>query len=350
VKVNKPDLSFHGFCGKKMKQFFVLAAGIFLCFSCVSAREPGVTNKPAWVDQPSAVYPDNLYVSAGGGGRNRTEAENNAKAALVSYFRQSVSSQISITDTERQENGRSSSGSDMSQSIEAASAMETLIGVEIKATWHDAKNKTWWAAAVMEKAQGRQRYADELDKTIRDINMLSDISGGVSFETLVKCKSARELLPRAELYALVLSMLDGPNRQPELTRLVSKVDDTLKQAESIPVDIRVAGDVDGRFKAVFAKAFTGLGFRTGSDNSRFVLELTVNLEPAPRNSYFNTLYTINAVLKDTQNKSELFTYNIADRESHPSSQAEANNRAVIVALRRIEGEFSGILKEHLGLP
>jgi hypothetical protein len=119
---------------------------------------------------------------------------------------------------------------------------------------------------------------------------------------------------------------------------------------SIPVDIRVTGDVDGRFKAVFAKAFTDLGYRTGSDNSRFVLELTVNLEPAPRNSYFNTLYTINAILNDTWNKSELFTYNIADRESHPSGQAEANNRAVIVALRRIEEEFSGILKEHLGLP
>jgi hypothetical protein len=54
-------------------------------------------------------------------------------------------------------------------------------------------------------------------------------------------------------------------------------------------------------------------------------------------------------LKDTQNKSELFTYNIADDEKYPSSQADANNRAVIFALRRIEEEFPGILREHLGL-
>jgi hypothetical protein len=126
------------------------------------------------------------------------------------------------------------------------------------------------------------------------------------------------------------------------------VTDTLNQAKSIPVDVRVTGDVAGRFKAVFANAFTSLGFRTGGSNSRFVLEVTVKLEPAPQNRYFNTRYTIDAVLKDTRNKSELFTYNIADRESHPSSQAEANNRAVSGALRKIEGEFSGILKEHLG--
>jgi hypothetical protein len=329
-----------------VKKFTALVfLGIFL-FGSVSAQ-----NKPVWVDQPSAVYPDALYVSAAGGGRDRTAAENNAKAALVSYFRQSISNQILITDTEQQVNGRStSSSSDMSQSIEATAAMDTLIGVEIKATWHDTKNKTWWAVAVMEKAQGRERYASELNKTISDINLLSDVSGGVSFETLEKCKSARELLPKAELYVLVLSMLNGPNRQAEFSKLVSKVDAALTQAKSIPVDVRVTGDVGGQFKAVFAKAFTGLGFRTGTTNSRFALVVTVNFEPAPQNRYFNTRYTIDAVLKDTQSNSELFTYNIADRESHSLSQAEANNRAVIGSVQRIEKEFPGILKEHLGLP
>jgi hypothetical protein len=237
----------------------------------------------------------------------------------------------------------------MTQSIEAGAAMGNLIGVEIKETWYDTKNKTWWAVAVMEKAQGRERYAGELDKTIRDINLLSDISGGVSFKTTAKCTSARGLLPRAELYAQILSMLGGPDRQMELTRLVLKVDDTLKQAENMPVEIRVAGDVGGQFKAVFAKAFTDLGYRTSNNNSPIILDVTVNFEPAPRNSYYNTFYAVDAVLKDTRNKSELFTYNIKDRESHPSGQTEANNRAVIGAVRRIEGEFSGILREYLGL-
>jgi hypothetical protein len=330
--------------GEAVKKFITL---VFL--GCFFLGALGAQSRPVWVDRSSAVYPDNRYVSAVGSGRNQVAAENNAKAALVSYFRQSISSRVEITDTERQVNGRSVlSNSDMSQSIEAVAAMEALIGVEVKEVWRDTRNRTWWAVAVMEKAQGRQRYANELDKTIRDINLLIDISGGISFETATKCKSAWELLSTAELYVLVLSMLGGPNRQPELTQLVLKVDDTLTQARSLPVDVRVAGDVQGRFRAAFAKAFTDLGFRTGS-NSRFVLDVTVNLEAAPQNRYFNTRYTIDAVLMDTRNNSELFTYNIADRESH-LNQEEANNRAVIIALRKIEEEFPGILRGYLGLP
>jgi len=41
------------------------------------------------------------------------------------------------------------------------------------------------------------------------------------------------------------------------------------------------------------------------------------------------------------------TYNAWDRESHPASQADADNRAVIGALRAIEGEFPGVLQEFL---
>jgi len=337
-----------------MKRFILVKVvlGVFLSLcGCVqtSAQTRAKDSRPAWVDKPSAVYPESLYVSANGGGSSREAAENSAKSALVSYFKQSVSSQITIVDTEVQSGGRTvQSTTSASMSTEATAALDALIGVEIKGTWNDTKGKSgWWAVAVMEKAQGRERYTAELNKVIGEINLLSDISGGVTFDSIARCRSARKLLPKAEVYALILSMVNGPDRHNELIQLATKVDNALTQAQAIPVDVRVTGDRNGQIRAAFARAFTNQGFRTGNSNSRYALEVKLTLEAAPKNQYYNTRYTVDAILKDTQTGTELLTYNAYDRESHPASQADADNRAILGALKAIEGEFPGKLQEFL---
>jgi hypothetical protein len=199
----------------------------------------------------------------------------------------------------------------------------------------------------MEKAKCRGLYAGELDKTIAGIRTLVDISGGISFETIAKGQKAQSLLEKAGMYALVLTLLDGPNRQAEVSRIGTEVAGVMTEAKAIPVDVRVRGDVNGRFKAAFAGAFTAAGFSTGNRNSRFALEAAVIMAPTERGRYFNTRYTVDAVLRDIQTGAELFTYNTADRESHPASQGDADNRAVIGAERRIMEEFPEILQEYL---
>ena len=324
---------------------------VITLFCVVLAGAIYAQNKPAWFDRPSAVYPDNLYVSKVGGGQTRDAAETNAKAALASSFKEYISNTITIRDSERQEGGRTVySGSDMSQTIEATAALDTLIGVEIKDTWNDTRGRSgWWAVAVMEKARGRERYAAELNRTVNEINLLSTVTNGVSLDTIAKCRTAMELLPKAEIFALVLSMLGGPDRHSELIRLRSQVEQTMNQARAMPVEIRATGDVGGRIRAAFATVFTNQGFRTGNQSSRFVLEVKINLESVPGNQFYNTRYTVDAILKDTQTGAELLSYNIAGREAHPSSQDSANNRAVIGAQQKIEKEFPIILAEFLGL-
>ena len=306
-------------------------------------------NKPAWVDRPSAVYPDNLFVSAVGGGQDRAAAENSAKASLVSYFKQSVSSRISIQDRVKQVGETVQSSSDMSLSIEAESTLDTLIGVEIRETWNDKRGKTgWWAVAVLEKRRGRELYSAEFNKVINEITLLSAVSGEISLVTITKCRNAKALLNKADAISLVLSMLDGPDRHNELIRLSSQVEQTMNQAANLSVDVSVTGDISGRFKTVFTTALAKQEIRIGSQNSRFVLEVKINLENAPQGQYFNSRYTIEAVLKDTQTNAELLTYNISGREGHIASQADADNRAILIALRKIEEGFPVMLAEFLG--
>jgi hypothetical protein len=304
-------------------------------------------SKPAWVDNPSAAYPARLYVSAVGYGADRLSAESGALGSLTAFFKQSVSSSVRITDRETQVNGRSVSASEMAQSIEASAALDSLIGAEIKAAWNDTRNRLWYAAAVIEKAKCRGLYAAELDKAVREINTLTDLRGGAAFETITRCKKARSLAGDADVYALVLALLDGPNRQTEISRLLSKVNAALAEAQAIPVDVRVTGDVNGRVRAAFSGVFTAAGFKTGSRNSRYALEVTLSTAPAPKTVYFNTRYTVDAVLKDTQTGAELFTYNIANRESHPASQEDADSRVIMGVQRKITEEFPGVLQDYL---
>jgi hypothetical protein len=307
----------------------------------------GAQDKPAWVDQPSAVYPERLYVSAVGSGRDRRGAETSALGALSAYFKQSITSTININDTERQVNGRSSSESQMSQSIEASSALDALIGAEIKNAWNDTKADNWYAVAVMEKALCGGLYAGEIDKAVHEIGVLIGIPGEPSFETIGNCRRAQGLLEKADIYTLILRMLGGANRQAEISRLNTAASAALAEARAMPVDVRVEGDVNGRIKAAFAETFTAAGFRTGNRNSRFVLEAALILSPVTGGRYFNTRYTVNAILRDTRTGAELFSYNAGNRESHPAGQEEADNRAVAGAERKIANEFPETLGEYL---
>jgi hypothetical protein len=320
--------------------FFIFVIGI----GCIYA---GAQDKPSWVDKPSAVYPERLYVSAVGSGQDRRRAETSALGALSAYFKQSITSTISINDTEKQAGGQSLSESRMSQSIEASSALDALIGAEIKATWNDTQNNSWYAVAVMEKLACAGLYAGEFDKAVKEIGVLTGGLEEVSFETITNCQKARRILEKADIYSLILSMLGGPNRQEEVSRLNAVITAALAEAKAIPVDVRVKGDVNGRIRAAFAGVFTEAGFRTGNSNSRFVLEAAMNLTPADKSRYFNTRYTVDAVLKDTRTGAELFSYNASNRESHPAGQAEADNRAVIGAEKKIASEFPAIMREYL---
>jgi hypothetical protein len=324
---------------KKIVSLFLMAGMGFLY---AQARDA-----PLWVNKPSAAYPEHLYVSAVGSGQDRQRAETGALGALAAYFKQSVTSAVTITDTERQMDGRGASDSRMSLSIEAEVTLDALIGAEIKNAWYDGQNKSWYAAAVMEKAACRTLYAGELDKTMEAIKALINISGGIPFETVRNCYKARSILEKADFYALILAMLGGPDRGPEISRTGAVIAGVMVEAQAIPVDVRVRGDVNGRIKAAFAGAFTGAGFRTGTGGSRFTLDGVLTMAPAARNKYFNTRYTVDAVLKDTLTGTEIFTYNASSRESHPASQEDADNRAIIGAERKIREEFPGVLRDYL---
>jgi hypothetical protein len=330
-----------------MKRFVWLAFFAVAGFAAMYAQNRPV--KPAWVERPSAVYPDWLYVSAVGAGADRQTAEQNAAAALTSFFKQSVTSRVSISESERRVNGAYFHEAGLTQSVEASAALDKLIGAEIRETWNDSLNGVWYAVSVMEKSRCSGLYEAELDKTLREASALIAMPDGVTFEAVSRCGRARELTAKADTYALVLSLLGGRDRHDEISGLSAGVNAALERAKAIPVDVRVSGDSNGRVKAAFSGAFAAEGFTTGGRGSRFALEASFSTSPAPKTAYFNTRYTVDAALIDTGTGAELFTFNVSNRESHPASQEYADNRALLGAVKKITEKFPAALNEYLSL-
>jgi hypothetical protein len=327
-----------------MKQFVLISLFGFTFLSAAKAQ-----NRPDWVSRPYSVYPESLYVAAVGAGNDRQAAAESARKELAAFFKQSISSRMEIIEREQNRNGIIVYGTDVFSKIEAAVENDSFIGADVKEYWNDAAGKTGvWAVAVMDKAKGRERYGGELAKNINEINRLIGSGAEITFKTLALCKTVQERLATAESNAFMVMMLDGPDLRPELNRLAVKTDAMLRDAKAIPFDVKITGDEDGTMKPLYAKEFNDLGIRTGASAPEIVLEVVFSRAAAPRGAYYNTRYSVSAVLKNARTGEELFAFPaISARASH-KSQEEADRQAVIDAKKDISKSFPPSLREYLG--
>jgi len=326
---------------KKLLLFILFCLAAYSLFAGGSRDTP----RPSWVNQPYSVYLNHQYLAFTGSGSNREAAENNARAALARYFRQSISNQIVIIESEHQVNNQTNSSFYINQVTETSVEFDSLSGVEIGDVWHDRNG--WWAVAIMEKARGRQLYNAELNRAIIEINRLSDISASVSFEALSRCRTAKQRLSEAGLYAIIINLLDGPNRLEELNPLAARVDNAIRTIMSIPIYISLTGVQDHRIRTAFNRAYTEQGFLFSGTASRFILEINIRLEHDTRGQTVSTTCFVNAFLRDTVNNTRFFPYDLTmPRETHLDI-ADADRRALLRAAERIESELSGILAGQL---
>jgi hypothetical protein len=279
-------------------------------------------DRPAWVNKPDAVYNKNQYLSAVGHGNSRRQAESNAYVNLTGLFGQSVKSNIQSVETYREniQNGivDISDSQEVLESIELSSSMDSLVGAAIDAVWLDETQRIYYAVAIMEKTKCREIYASLLDANNALIQKLTNLSGAdkMSFDAIEKYNLAANIADANGVFATVLQFLGG---SPNTTGAKTGEDYRYEAdaiAKNIPINVKVDSDSGGRIKTAFASVFSGKGFRTGQANSRYLLDVHVQLNPAsfPENDFKFTRYIIDANLTDTKNNLVLFAFNITDRE------------------------------------
>ncbi|MCL2270312.1 MAG: LPP20 family lipoprotein [Treponema sp.] len=310
-------------------------------------------NKPAWVDSVDSAYNRTQYVAAVGFAADRTMAERSALANLTAIFGQSIRADQTITNTyqEAVRNGVTAGWTDniaMQNTITVSASMDTLIGAEIREVWFDSRS-TYYAAAVMEKAKTAQLYNEMITANLNIIKNLINMNPAEknSLEGFSRYQFAAAVADINITYGNVLQTIGAAPPAG-----LKKGDEYRLEAQNItkeiPIGVAVTNDKSGRIQGVFAKSLSDLGFRSGGNNSRYVLKVDITVSPVnlPNNPNVFARMELSADLTDTRNGSVLLPYNFSNREGH-STLAEAENRLFIAAERKISGEYTKKLSDYL---
>jgi hypothetical protein len=311
-------------------------------------------NKPAWVDSVDSVYSRAQYVAAVGYAAERAMAEKNALANLTAFFGQSIQADQTIVNTyhEAVRNGVTAGWTDsiaMQNTIRTSASMDTLIGAEIKEVWIDSRTNTCYAAAVMEKAKTAQLYAEMIQANQNIINNLVAMSPAEknSLEGFSRYQFAATVADMNTSYGNLLRLIDAA--VPALVRGDEYRLEAQNITKAIPVGVTVTNDKSGRIQGAFAKSLSDLGFRSGGNNSRYVLQVDITISPVDLPNAQNNIFArmeLSANLTDTSLGAVLLPYNFNNREGHRSKE-EAENRLYLAAERKISGEYTKLLNDYL---
>ena len=327
---------------------------IFLVTACKSNSNPQrANNAPEWTRDPYIRYNRNLYVAAIGMGSSHELAERSALANLIAIFGQSIEMDETIAESYEQLS-RSGYITNWSEQINVdiaitrLASIDSLIGAEIGEIWHDTGRNDYYAAAVLNRARAAQIYTD----LIRSNQLLIENVLDIPQEE----RNTLEGLSRYHLAALIADMLTPYNNLlsvigAPVQGLKTGADYRLEAADiarTIPIALRVQNDRSGRIQGAFARALSDMGFQSGGTSSRYLLEVSIVIEPVILTGNPNswTRIEVNADLLDTNLGTVLLPFNFNSREGH-TSQSEADNRAYMAAERRINADYSRLLYDYL---
>ena len=321
----------------------------------VSAQEAN-RPKPAWVDSPDAVFSKQNYVSAVGYGTDRRLAERDSLGKLTGVFGQSIQADqktiASYSEAVRNGSIQLSENSSVQNAVTTSAEMDSLVGAEIADVWYDSKS-LYYAAAVMEKEKTSVLYADLIRSNERVIGDVVNMTPAVknSLDGYSRYLLAATIADANRVYANVLTIVGNTRgiNPAEMKKGEDYRQEAAAVVKNIPIGITVTGDRGDRIKSAFSKAVTGAGFRSGGNNSRYMLNVSYSMTPVELPNQPNKFvrYQINGGLADTaEGSSVLLSYDASGREGHLTIP-EAEERAIRAAEQKVPQEFETVLKNYL---
>jgi len=326
--------------------------GIF-CLSSVfsGGNSESASTEPDWVRDPYKKYDKQANVAAVGSGGSRESAEKSALGNLVGIFGMSIQVEGKVAESYI-ETARSGAAAQWSQSttvdnnITTLTGLDSLVGAETGEVWNDGKG-VYYTVAFLNKAKAAQVYTGMIKANQVMIDNLINMTDAEknTLDGYARYRFAAVVADISVSYGNVLSVIGSPQN-------IKKGDDYRLEARnivaSIPVGLTVKNDKSNRIQGAFAKALSQLGFRSGSGNSRYILDVNIVTSPVdlPGNQNVFTRIEVNADLKDTSTGMVLVPFSYNTREGH-TSQTEADNRAYAAAEKKINDDYAALLEDYL---
>ena len=148
-----------------MKKYFYVLSCLFL-FACAST--PDEQQRPEWIDNAQAIYPESEYLTAVGQASKRDRAGKNATANLAEIFYVNVRAETNTLTEATKEESALGVTMESSTSLQRSIQTETdqaMSGVKIEKSWLSPSGE-YYALAVLNK----RTAAMSLNESIMDLD------------------------------------------------------------------------------------------------------------------------------------------------------------------------------------
>lgn len=332
-----------------MHKVLYICIVLTLCCSILFASKVD-KNRPAWVDNPTAEYNNQLYLSAVGSASTRAQAEDNARANLAKIFSTTITTESGF----EQRYQEIISGSDASFTTETnqtdkiqIQSSQKLTNIQIGKTWTDKLGQVY-AIAYLHRHGTAELYLQQIgDNSKRIMTLLSQSTEGDSW-VIFACLTAAGIVDAVNADLIeqlkVISLSDASDLVlPYDREILRKQIQTAGQ--KITFRIVMNGDEIEKIKPQIETAITSLGFAVSEIGVNRVLCNTTFEDLLMDSQQKYVRYQCTIAVSD-ESEQQIVTMSEIGREAH-FTYDEAKARAIRSISAKIKGDFSKKLQNYL---
>jgi hypothetical protein len=233
---------------------FGQGVAVFLCLGLMVSASTGCTwltgkGKPGWVDGRSADYPSSQYLTGVGQADTRSNAEDQAYAAVARIFKAEVAAQAKDWESYLVVENRGVSNAERRLTIDSVTKVSTdkvLENVRIADVWYDSESRVYYALSVMNRPQAEASLMEKVAALDRTID--TDVTESrQALDKLAKVRALRRAgrnLVLREVYNTDLRVIRPSGQGTPSAYQVNELSGELEQflATNLVLAVQVSGD------------------------------------------------------------------------------------------------------------
>lgn len=232
---------------------FRQGGAVFLCLLMVSASTACTwftgKGKPGWVDGRSAEYPSTQYLTGVGQADTRSNAEDQAYAAVARIFKAEVAAQAKDWESYLVVENRGVTNAERRLTIDNVTKVSTdkvLENVGIADVWYDSDSRLYYALGVMNRSQAETALMEKvsvLDRAI-DVDVAESRQATDKLAKVRALRRAGRNLVLREAYNTDLRVIRVSGKGTSSAYQVNELSGELEQflATNLVLEVQVSGD------------------------------------------------------------------------------------------------------------
>ncbi len=313
-----------------MKKVFLAGFLILLFAGCASNPQiSGTGGLPDWVENPDALYPKSLYLTAVSSGSSLDEARQRSIGSLSNIFSVNVKLDRRILEAYSEEKKRDEE-MDWEHSVNlfnrsVLTSDNELINVRTGKTHFDERTATFYVLSVISKGETEMLYLDEIQKNDRSLVNFYREAGLADnkISKLIYLKKCMEVVKIGEALRSIHRILSLMGDTPALPVPKENIQVELQELKNkIVAKIETSGSEKEKLSSYLREVVDQIGFSTGEENPDIIVKGNLDIKSLdfPREGEFVRWELIvdvtNATTGNTMN-----TYTSSAREGHVSRES-----------------------------